>query len=611
MSCTYFGSVSLLCVAMTLQFASGFPCSLEQFTKAGSWPVSLVTEKGGGSSGHLRVRSRSPVAVAASTSFAESMRTGVCPQAWASPGRLLALHAQASQPLQGSLGHAPPSPSLASPAGQAGRSTFAIPVSTSIQALFSHFPYPWPLGTTTDKLGFAEEDGEHSTSSDSSSVQDEDRAGPVLPARFPSRKAYRCGSAKGLDVDSDDCVALAVLEADKFAATSHNTNRIRCRWWESRAKARGIDPYPLTVEKINLAAALLKKGHYRSAPAYIAAIKREHILTKHPWCERLTLVVKEAVRSTLRGLGPPKQAQPFQLLSVAQHLYTKKLCPGAYNFVTPHCAVIVASWWMLREIELSALRFQDVVIKGADGSCGVATLHLPVTKTDPGALGTYRSLSCACPSVLCPVRALKHAMHRDICVGPRGPRHPVFPNVFGEHLSKKQVVADFRKVARHAGMDEGVFITGHSGRVTGAQMFAEAQVEEPRIMVFGRWGSSAVRKYVRVAGLAGISRNLANEVVIKSFKPSTDLVKVNTSAQTGASTHEGPTPFAVRCQASGRLHVVRDLVSTHCGWNWSSAPDIYRPAPQEAIGNWCKHCAKVEDRLKARKGVYSRSCGLW
>ena len=42
-------------------------------------------------------------------------------------------------------------------------------------------------------------------------------------------------------------------------------------------------------------------------------------------------------------------------------------------------------------------------------------------------------------------------------------------------------------------------------------------------------------------------------------------------------------------------------MSTHCGWNWSSASDIYRPAAQEAIGNWCKHCAKVEDRLKAGK----------
>ena len=494
-----------------------------------------------------------------------------------------------------------------------------------MQALFSDYPYPWPPGTSTGTLGSAgpvqgpkgsqtqvavregEDDGisvhsedvEHSTSSDSSSVQDEDCAGPVLPTRFPTRKAYRCGSAKGLDVDSDDWVALPVLEADKFAATSHNTNRIRYRWWASRAKARGTDPYPLTVEKINLAAALLKKGHYRSAPAYIAAIKRQHILAKHPWSERLTLVVKEAVRSTLRGLGPPKQAQPFQLLSIAQHLYTKKPCPGAYNFVSPHCAVIVASWWMLREIELSALRLQDVVIKGAGGSCGVATLHLPVSKTDPGALGTFRSLSCACPSVLCPVRALKRAVHEDTRVGPRRPKHPVFPNIFGEHLSKKQVVADFRKVARHAGMDKGVFITGHSGRVTGAQMFAEAQVEEPRIMVFGRWGSSAVRKYVRVAGLAGISSNLAREVVIRSFKPSSDLVKVNTSAAAAASTHEGPTPFAVRCQASGRLHVVRDHVSTHCGWNWSSAPDIYRPAAQEAIGNWCKHCAKVEDRLKA------------
>ena len=543
---------------MTLQFASGFPCSLEQFTKAKSWPVSSVTEKGGGYSGHLRVRSRSPVAAPASTSFAESMRAGVCPQMWANPGRLLALQAQASQ-------HFPSSSGMSSSIrSQAVLSTFAFPVATSMQALFSHWPYPWPPGTSTGTLGSAgpvqgpkgsltqdadgegEDDGisvhsedvEHSTSSDTSSVQDEDCSGPVLPTRFPTRKAYRCGSAKGLDVDSDDWVALAVLEADKFAATSHNTNRIRCRWWESRAKARGTDPYPLTVEKINLAAALLKKGHYRSAPAYIAAIKRQHILARHPWSERLTLVVKEAVRSTLRGLGTPKQAQPFQLLSIARHLYTKKPGPGAYNFVSPHCAVIVASWWMLREIELSALRLRDVVIKGVGGSCGVATLHLPVSKTDPGALGTYRSLSCACPSVLCPVLALKRAVLEDTRAGPRRPKHPVFPNIFGEHLSKKQVVADFRKVARHAGMDKGVFITGHSGRVTGAQMFAEAQVEEPRIMVFGRWGSSAVRKYVRMAGLAGISSDLAREVVIRSFKPSSDLVKVNTSAAAAATTHE-------------------------------------------------------------------------
>ena len=93
----------------------------------------------------------------------------------------------------------------------------------------------------------------------------------------------------------------------------------------------------------------------------------------------------------------------------------------------------------------------------------------------------------------------------------------------------------------------------------------EAQVEEPRIMVFGRWGSSAVRKYVRVAGLAGISSNLAREVVIRSFKPSSDLVKVNTSAGAAATTHEGPTPFAVRCRASGRA-TCREGPRVHALW---------------------------------------------
>ena len=260
-------------------------------------------------------------------------------------------------------------------------------------------------------------------------MQDEDGAGPVLPTRFPTRQGLSLWFGQGVGCGLDDWVALAVLEADKFAATSHNTNRIRCRWWASRAKARGTDPYPLTVEKINLAAALLKKGHYRSAPAYIAAIKRQHILAKHPWCERLTLVVKEAVRSTLRGLDPPKQAQPFQLLSIAQHLYTKKPCPGAYNFVSPHCAVIVASWWMLREIELSALRLQDVVIKGAGGSCGVATLHLPVSKTDPWSTGHVQVTIMCLPLCVVPSSCLEtrgsrgHTCRPTQAKTPRLPKH--------------------------------------------------------------------------------------------------------------------------------------------------------------------------------------------
>ena len=37
----------LLWDVMTWQFASGFPCSVEQVTKAGAWPVSSVTEKAG------------------------------------------------------------------------------------------------------------------------------------------------------------------------------------------------------------------------------------------------------------------------------------------------------------------------------------------------------------------------------------------------------------------------------------------------------------------------------------------------------------------------------------------------------------------------------------
>ena len=60
---------------------------------------------------------------------------------------------------------------------------------------------------------------------------------------------------------------------------------------------------------------------------------------------------------------------------------------------------------------------------------------------------------------------------------------------------------------------------------------------------------------MRVAGLAGISSNLAREVVIRSFKSSSDLVKVNTSAAGAASTlyiH-----LYVGYQVTGHLRIFR------------------------------------------------------
>ena len=71
----------------------------------------------------------------------------------------------------------------------------------------------------------------------------------------------RIGMARphGADEIAEDNLAMEELEKDTFSASSR-TRETRANWWISRAKARGIQPFPLDVQKLKLLGALLKKG---------------------------------------------------------------------------------------------------------------------------------------------------------------------------------------------------------------------------------------------------------------------------------------------------------------------------------------------------------------
>lgn len=47
--------------------------------------------------------------------------------------------------------------------------------------------------------------------------------------------------------------------------------------WLGRAAVRGLDPYPLSAQSINVA------GAYRSTAQYLAAMKREHVAKEFAW----------------------------------------------------------------------------------------------------------------------------------------------------------------------------------------------------------------------------------------------------------------------------------------------------------------------------------------
>ena len=182
-------------------------------------------------------------------------------------------------------------------------------------------------------------------------------------------------------------------------------------------------------------------------------------------------------------------------------------------------------------------------------------------------------------------------------------------------------------------------IKGHSMRVTGAQRMARAALSENQIAVFGRWGSAAIRRYVREACIEGPAAAIAPVVeAVSQVRPTTmnevtacfavarDLPVPGTpalSAPSGtvsrsSSSHSWPVPEAntaletevgrlrsdvARLAAraipeyvrwsfrSGVVHLVGSHSDTVCGRNWSSRRGLVF-APPTGTYRICQLCRK-------------------
>lgn len=464
--------------------------------------------------------------------------------------------------------------------------------------------------------------------------------------RFPTRLPYSRGSSAGLS-EVSGAEACEELQELKWSASGGHSRRAREGWWGKIAAERGIQAYPLTTDSLRLAAGLLRKGGYRSAELYLGTFKNMHIRLGHPWNEQLVLELQECTRAVRRGIGPARQADALPLDAIG----------GIEGQDEAKDIAIVASWWMLREIELSAatvnqLTFEDPVEGDAD-KCGRAIFNLPVSKSDHKALGKLRTHNCACPSRLCPVAAAQRLRERAIASALRHQQAvftaPLVPTDKGEHQTKKQIVSLFLSLTDAVGAND-LRITGHSPRVTGAQRMALAGISEWRIQTFGRWGSSAVLGYIRETLLQGKSDFLAAEVEaatpaplsgsleeivsmavpalpLSTLTPDYLLDRVDRALENIAGGHaiserwEGQlknklleqvravllpvqqecdelrNPKAVRNNLSGVVHLIRTSTHTMCGWMWADHVGTSTPVKLDAEGFWCKRCCRVGDQL--------------
>ena len=168
---------------------------------------------------------------------------------------------------------------------------------------------------------------------------------------------------------------------------------------------------------------------------------------------------------------------------------------------------MLGSWFMMREVEAANARISDVTVKVHDGKPRVCWA-LPASKTDQRAVGVSRAHGCLCgasPRPSCPAHAAwAHITELKARFGELPADSPFFPDARGRTCTKEAMASTLVEAARFldAPIESATGrITGHSMRVTGAQGMASAGLDLWAIQLLGRWGSMAVRTYVREAHL--------------------------------------------------------------------------------------------------------------
>ena len=301
--------------------------------------------------------------------------------------------------------------------------------------------------------------------------------------------------------------AVDELIRDMGAASSASSMHARWATWQDFHTAMLGDEapaLPLTTDKVIKVAAAFKAGGYRSFRNYLSKAKEAHILQGHPWTEQLAVVARKVTRSAERGLGPARQSSPFDVPGAIAVATGGGLVLGEGAPVGWPNLLAVATFFLLREIELAAMLVEHVRL---DSSKCTVHVRLPVSKTDTTGIGCVRSWACLCrdrgrrPD--CPYHCAQAQLQllRDRFGDPLPAELPFFPNKEGRTIAKTQVVAALEATVKKMGLEtvneSGVrCFGGHSFRVAGARRLGSLGVEVAKIMVLARWSSSAVYRYV-------------------------------------------------------------------------------------------------------------------
>ncbi|CAE7696681.1 DNMT3A [Symbiodinium sp. CCMP2592] len=337
--------------------------------------------------------------------------------------------------------------------------------------------------------------------------------GPIpAPATVPDRPAEK---RKDIPLRRDTQQgggAVAEIDENILAKSSQAPFQSRVRTWQEACETWAVAPWPISAEAVRKVAATFRRGGYRSVQNYFdAAVSYQEQFRGEAVDPLIRRAMRRYARAVVRGLPGSKLKAIFAVDRLVA-LVSRVDPPGSDArrvWVTAHAvdALILAVWFMLREIEFSAARTEDI-----DVADGTVTFRLPLHKTATGGEVelTQRQLRCACGATvapLCPYHAALRHVSRLWRAG-RWVRA-------GDTWEKSEAVLFFRRVLLAAGIQ--LTTTDHNA------WLASMGVNTPIIQLLGRWSSAAIELYVQAAPLAVAPdvplRILGDDVEIVSVRP--------------------------------------------------------------------------------------------
>lgn len=402
---------------------------------------------------------------------------------------------------------------------------------------------------------------------------------------------------------------LGLVYADK----SKGPRAEREATWQQVIQACGYTAgAEFTVAQFRDGTAVLKAAGYRTAFMIAEQALLQFLSEGGELSDALRRHRVDFRRACLRGLGPPKQSEPWPL-ELSPRLPAGEEALTSEGPLFPRRLTVCASWWLTREIEAGNAAVMDV--QALDGAAAWA---LPASKTDISALGTARVHGCACgeratvaarlPRALCPACQLldqqafvlrRFGSRRDV---------PLWPTQAGAFPSKKAVVATIIEAAKVLGLRTTTPAGaeswgGHAFRRGGAQYLAKQGIDTWRIQALARHSSTAILKYLDEANLTslrGLSTDAAlgksldtvrAELAVLAAEARTSRAQVLTARQADSAAAaavivdplvilppDGPPAgtkeqFVVNTLPGGKAHVIHlscgDM--TYCRWQWKQS----------------------------------------